>query len=421
MEFSRHKSMNLRSLFFILLVILTATTIPGRILAVSIEELEAQIQARQREIEKLEQQAAVYKQKIQQTKTEEKTLANQIYILENQIEKFRLDIRVTQEQIVSTTLSIQDLQFKIQEREIDIKKNRNNLENIVQTINEYDQQSALEMMLGHESFSDFLNQDQYVRNLEASVNQKVKDLKELKSQMENQKTSQQEKQLALEDLRVTLVENQSSLNSQADEKEYLLNKTKGQEKEYQKVLNELIAKKSAFAKEVQAIEQQIIAAKNYLLFVSGEIPPAGTKIFAWPEESPVITQGYGMTAFAKQGAYGGSPHNGVDMSDGYGSKIKSIGPGEVLARGSNKGWGNWVAVKHTNGLVSLYAHMKSSAVLATGAKVETGTLLGYEGSTGFSTGSHLHLSLYYSFFTYQKNGELYFNYFEGTLNPLNYM
>lgn len=411
------------SILSIILAIALLLVSPTKIVrAISVEELQQQIDARQKEIAQLEQQVAVYKQRLASTQAEKKTLANQIYIMENQIGKLRLQIKITQEQIVSTVLTIQDLQLKSQQKEIEIQKNKDNLANVLRAINEYDEQTTLEIMLGNEDFSEFLNQAQYIKNLQDGVQQKVQELKGLKTQLEEQKKQQQQQQLALQELKGVLETNQNSLTGQVNEKEDLLQKTKGQEKQYQTTLNTLIAKKAAFSREIQALEKQIIAAKNYELHVTtGEIPPAGTKIFMWPEDDPILTQGYGMTSFAKQGAYGGSPHNGIDMSAGYGSAIKAIGPGKILARGYNEGWGNWVAIQHTNNLVSLYAHMKSASLLATGTKVDTGTIIGFEGSTGYSTGSHLHLSIYYEFFTYTKNGELYFNYFDGTLNPLNYL
>ena len=389
--------------------------------AVSVSELEAQMQAKQAEIAQLEKQMAAYQQKLKETKGESQTLSSQIGLMENQISRLMLQVKITQERIVSTVLSIQDLQIKIQQRETDIQRNKDNLVQIIRALDEDSNKSALEIMLANDNFSDFLNQIQYTENLQTGVQQKVTELKALKETMQAQKTEQENQHLALEQLKEALQENQSSLDGQVDEKAVLLKQTKGKEAQYQNNLNELIKKKAVFSKEIQALEQQVIAAKNYLLHTSGEIPSPGTKIFTWPEDNAVITQGYGMTAFAKQGAYGGSPHNGVDFSAGYGSQIKSIGPGKILVKGYNEGWGNWVTVQHTNGLVSLYAHMKSQSPLVIGTQVDAGTVIGYQGNTGFSTGSHLHLSVYYNFFTYTRNGQLYFNYFEGTLNPLSYL
>ena len=130
-----------------------------------------------------------------------------------------------------------------------------------------------------------------------------------------------------------------------------------------------------------------------------------------------------MTTYARRGAYGGAPHNGVDMAGGYGTAIRSIGDGTILASGFNNGFGNWVSVRHANNLVSVYAHMQSPSGIANTTPVKTGGIIGYEGSTGNSTGSHLHMSLYRDFFTFinEKTGQLNFNYFDGSVNPLDYL
>ena len=206
-------------------------------------------------------------------------------------------------------------------------------------------------------------------------------------------------------------------------KDSLLKQSKGQEAQYQKLLVDVERKKAEFFTELQKLEDDIVAGGLYIVTVKAtSLPKKGTKLFKWPETKYRITQGYGKTTYSRRGAYGGAPHNGIDMASGFGSQIMSIGDGEIIANGSNSGWGNWVAIKHdAYSLVSVYGHMSVLSTLKVGARVKTGTVIGYEGSTGNSTGSHLHLSLYKNFFTYEKKGELYFNYFDGSINPLDYM
>ena len=111
------------------------------------------------------------------------------------------------------------------------------------------------------------------------------------------------------------------------------------------------------------------------------------------------------------------------MTFGYGSPVQAIGDGEVIANGKNDGWGNWVAIKHSPyNLVSVYAHLSAFEFVRVGSQVKARDVIGYEGSTGFSTGSHVHLSVYKEFFTYIKdnNNQLYFNY-DNTINPKDYL
>jgi murein DD-endopeptidase MepM/ murein hydrolase activator NlpD len=199
---------------------------------------------------------------------------------------------------------------------------------------------------------------------------------------------------------------------------------KGTKATYQKQLTQVEAKKAEFFKELRELELKIISGGLYVVHITAtSVPKKGTKLFTWPETGYRLTQSYGYTTYSRRGAYGGAPHNGIDMAAGFGSEIKAIGAGKIVANGLNDGWGNWIAIQHENNMVSVYAHMSSLAPLKVGALVTQGQTIGYEGRTGNATGSHLHLSLYRDFFTYinDKKNQLYFNYFEGSLNPTDYM
>ena len=187
-------------------------------------------------------------------------------------------------------------------------------------------------------------------------------------------------------------------------------------------------KQSLFFTEMKELETKIIQGGLYILRVEAKnLPKKGIKLFQWPEDDYRITQGYGCTSYdrcgSRRGPYGGAIHNGIDMASGYGSPIKVIGDGEVIANGTNDGWGNWVAVKHSPyDLVSVYGHMSAFEFVRVGTFVKARDIIGYEGTTGFSTGSHVHLGIYKEFFTYinEKNSQLYFNY-NNTINPRDYL
>jgi murein DD-endopeptidase MepM/ murein hydrolase activator NlpD len=99
---------------------------------------------------------------------------------------------------------------------------------------------------------------------------------------------------------------------------------------------------------------------------------------------------YGGTI--SQGLHG---YNGVDLAAPRGTTIVAAAGGNVIiARGSgwNGGYGNYVVISHPNGTQTLYAHLNSVATYE-GAQVEQGQLIGYSGSTGKSTGPHLHFEV----------------------------
>jgi murein DD-endopeptidase MepM/ murein hydrolase activator NlpD len=252
-------------------------------------------------------------------------------------------------------------------------------------------------------------------------------LVELKIQKESLEKDKQQldiKKSELEILNSKQINQKGVLSGSKTSKNNLLVQTRGQEAKYQQLLNEVEKKKAQFFSELQQFEAEALKTGAFIVHVIADsIPPKGTKIFRWPYDDYYTTKGYGNNAYARRGAYGGAPHNGVDIVAGVGSALRPISSGAILASGFNNGFGNWVAVRHERNLVSIYAHMRSPSGLANGTSVSVDSIIGYEGSTGNSTGSHLHLSLYRDFFTYinDKNGQLYFNYFDGTLNPLDYL
>ena len=102
---------------------------------------------------------------------------------------------------------------------------------------------------------------------------------------------------------------------------------------------------------------------------------------------------YGVTnEFAWAGAWDGNYHNGIDLGAASGADILSAGPGTVTYVGWYGTGGNAVIVSHGNGVRTIYMHMSAQAATV-GQQVSAGDLIGYVGSTGYSTGPHLHFQI----------------------------
>ena len=86
-------------------------------------------------------------------------------------------------------------------------------------------------------------------------------------------------------------------------------------------------------------------------------------------------------------------HNGLDFAASVGTPIYATGDGKVKMAGFNSGYGNVVVIKHGNGYETLYAHM-SRIKTSNGKRVKRGDVIGYVGSTGLSTGPHLHYEIH---------------------------
>jgi murein DD-endopeptidase MepM/ murein hydrolase activator NlpD len=131
----------------------------------------------------------------------------------------------------------------------------------------------------------------------------------------------------------------------------------------------------------------------------GQIPTSSghsTKYrFIWPEPSAQISQPFGPTTYWFEPPYGGYPHfhTGIDLVEPFGSPVYAADDGVVaLVGSSSSGYGNYVVIAHAGGFDTLYGHL-STALVKVGQTVTQGTVVGLEGSTGNSTGPHLHFEL----------------------------
>ena len=417
--------MNFKFLKFKILVpLLFALYLIFFIFALAQENSSDKILNLREQIIELERQSADYKKQISRKQQEGTTLKREISILENQIARIRVDILSTSRRIDLAGLEIKDLAGEISAAENKINRNKESISGLLRQLALIEKQDLAFIILANSRLSDFFNYVEHINNLQGQLSANLNTFLELKNGLESKKEATENKKQELEVLNRRQKNQKTASEQTQTAKNDLLVKTKGQEQTFQELLSEAEKKKAEFYRELQNLEAQAREQGIYIVRVKAAlVPPNGPTLFKMPLDDYIITQGYGMTAFAKRGAYGGAPHNGIDMKNGLGTEIKSIGSGTVLAKGFNNAAGNWAAIRHDNDLVSVYGHMRDPALVLADERVDGNTVLGYEGATGFVTGSHLHLSLYHEFFSFigPKTGQIYFNYWEGSINPLDYM
>ena len=114
---------------------------------------------------------------------------------------------------------------------------------------------------------------------------------------------------------------------------------------------------------------------------------------AWPTSSHKITSGFGRRSASATNGVGSTNHMGIDIGGvGYDSRVSAAAGGIVTVATNSRSAGNYVAVSHGNGVVTLYMHLSSYSV-SVGDRVSQGDKLGITGSTGNSTGPHLHFGV----------------------------
>ena len=168
-----------------------------------------------------------------------------------------------------------------------------------------------------------------------------------------------------------------------------------QEAETQAQLESLITQKEKELSEAKAKEEAArLAALAAQQAAMGAAAPAvtvsGSSWMMWPSYTKYLTSRFGPRYLSLYGYT--RNHNGVDVGASYGSAIWAAAGGTVIHAGWNGGYGNCVIVNHGNGYTTVYGHMSRVAV-SYGQTVSMGSVLGYVGSTGNSTGPHLHFEI----------------------------
>lgn len=266
----------------------------------------------------------------------------------------------------------------------------------VRAMEEAGRYNYFEVLFGANSIGEFLSLIDDIgdimksdKELEDSYRQSVTDLETVKSEYEQAKSEMEDSKTELEALKVQ----QEQDIAQADA---VIATLQGQISSNSGMLSQLTAQEQQLNKDIQNKVNELNRQNEQNKpqpNPGGGGSTVGTGNLVWPSYCTYITSRQGPRTHPVTGEY--KNHGGTDIGASYGSAIYAADSGTVVrsSDGWNGGWGNYVMIDHGNGMQTLYAHMSSRAV-SVGQTVSRGQTIGYVGSTGMSTGPHLHFEMY---------------------------
>ena len=382
----------LKVLFFLLTTSLLLFAAFNTTLAQSTEE---QLKNKETEIKELEE-------KITELKNQAKTLNLQISVMNSQIKLTELRFESTKHLIAKLEEDIELLAGKIENLEQRLKIVSEILLNRIVVSYKVGSIDPVQLVFASRGFSDFISRAKYIQVAQEHDRRLLFELEQTKINYNNQKNLFAEKQEAQEKLKAQLEALSRDLVQQKRDKEALLEATRNDERRYQELLEAALAEKSAIERAITLPlkdGQPIKLGETIALIGNSGAPgcssgshlhlevrkdgnhqnpadylkdrgvqfdnsPDGTFSFSgsweWPIENPRVTQGYGMTHWARIGWYGGGPHTGIDMTSEGSSIIKAPKDG-TLYKGSTSCKGstmNYVAIDHGEGIFTWYFHVK---------------------------------------------------------------
>ena len=239
-----------------------------------------------------------------------------------------------------------------------------------------------------DSFTDLLSRLDFVNEIMDYDQRVIQDLQDLQQEITEKKESLEDSRSESEAAKAKLVSEKSTLDKQRADAVALVNEINANEAEYQSTLDAIDAEEEAIQARIVELSRQLAAQQA----ASGQTTSnAALGGYIWPVSSRRITSPFGNRNTGIAGA--STNHKGVDIGGVYySSEVHAAKSGTVIVSQYSSSYGNYVVVSHGSGNTTLYAHMSSRSV-SVGQWVDQGDVLGITGSTGISSGPHLHFEI----------------------------
>jgi len=301
--------------------------------------------------------------------------------LDKQVEALQDEIDVLSELIGELNEDIEFKEAQLEEAQLDIEAQDQLLRARIKATYEAGsvEVSYLDLLLSSGSYTEFLTNMDIVASIVDYDNEVLNKYIGLKEDIAQQKQDIEDYRQLQVDSQNDLQSSQNELKEKIDESNALIDKLKKDKSEVESQYKKLDEEEAQMRSQIKKLMEELNRS-NYV---------GGT--FMWPTPGITkITSPYGMRNHPITGVY--KLHTGVDIGAGYGVHILAANSGTVVTAGFNNAYGNYVVIDHGGGYATLYAHM-SKIVVSKGAKVVKGDHIGNVGSTGYSTGNHLHFEI----------------------------
>lgn len=384
---TRNVARGLGRMLAVLLAVVLLVSVPEVVVPNVMAVTQAEIDALKADASGLDKRKAELQKQLKAIAADKNKAMDQKELLEQQIDVIQSEISNINQQIAKYDELINQAQSGIEEKEQEEAELYQLFCERVRYMEEEGDVNYWAILFNATSFPDLLDRlimvDEIMEYDNAVMDSLVnarKELEESKTQLEQARTAQQEakdKQVAA----------RKELESREAEVDALISQIKQQQNQVEHSVKELEALAKQMDAEI-ARKQKELAAK---LAAEGKKITSETG-YKWP-----LTDYTNLSSLyaGRIDPFTGKPatHSGIDVPAPKGVKILSAKSGVVLTSAYNKGgYGNYVVVDHGNGNTTLYAHMSSRAVKV-GDVVKQGQVLGYVGTTGRSTGNHLHYEI----------------------------
>lgn len=337
--------------------------------------------------------------KLNEAKEQKKGQLAEKSVLESEIDILESELSQIDSIIDEAETRIAEKEQEITGYETQIQENDGLFRQRLRAMDESNVTNYIDILLKASSFSDFLARIETINEISAYDQGIIDQMISLKNGVIASKQQVEADKAEQEDARSLVADKKSALDAKVAQKNKIISELESDAAKYEKAYNEAQDQEAALKKQLQSMLSSSSGgggSYQQTKFVGG--------VFLWPmPASSNITSEWGYRTHPILGTT--KYHSGMDIACPTGSSVLAANAGVVTLAGWNGGYGYCVVIDHGGGLATLYGHNSSLAVSA-GQRVTKGQTIARSGSTGMSTGPHLH-------FEVLKNGS--------SVNPRSYV
>lgn len=320
-------------------------------------------------------------EKIIEYEKKEKSALETLQAIEKQLNEAGEEIYQTQQILDSVNEKLEEINKELAEAEQKEREQADKYKERVTAICEGGGLSYIGLIFSADSFSDLIDKLVIAKEMTAYDKNILDSMVAVKSEIESKKADAEALKAEQESSKATLEKSMNDLYKQSADAAAYIEELKTDKAEYERYLKEKEEEEKR-AKQKAGLQSSGTAA---------DLSKVSDGMFLWPTNSDVITSAFSpnrvnpVTGVLRA-------HTGTDIGASYGAPIWAAQSGTVTLAEYNGGYGNCVVINHGNGVSTLYAHM-SAILVSKGETVDIGTQIGRVGSTGNSTGPHLHFEV----------------------------
>ena len=355
----------------------------------AITDLKVENAVIQAQIDSVRSQYNANASEIQALVDKKNAVDQEISLLHEQIININEQLRIYNQMIA-------DAQEKLDDSNLRLAQLNRQYKERIRAMEENGEVSYWQVIFQSSSFTDMLDRMNMVDEIAQADTQRLLDLQVASANVEENQRILTEEMLDLQETRQQLADSEEMLEEKRTESDDILRDLIAKQDEFQALLDESEALQSELMTEIAQKQKELQAAqyKEELVKMAlrGENPPSNA---TWlePVSGYTISSPFGNRKAPKAGA--STYHQGIDMACPSGTPIYATRAGTVtVASYQAGGAGYYVSINHGDGFASIYLHM-TRYVVSKGQSVTQGQLIGYVGSTGISTGPHLHFGISY--------------------------